>query len=154
MSVAASEEAEKLRQQICTLMEQNNALETSQFSLESEVEELKEQREEGASADASEELEQLKQALQAKEADRIGAGPAGFLEIQQHEWLADVDWEGLLRKELPAPWVPHVAPDSAVDAGVQFSGEDVMAERPYDAAAWEPVWKDFGPHRQAPWEEI
>ena len=25
---------------------------------------------------------------------------------------------------------------------------------PYDAAAWEPVWKDFGPHRQAPWEEI
>ena len=91
--------------------------------------------------------------LKARESERIGAGPAGFIEVQRHAWLEDTDWEGLLRREIPAPWVPNVSAETAVDAGVQFSGEDVMAERPYDASVWDPIWAEFGPQRAAPWEE-
>lgn len=74
--------------------------------------------------------------LKTRESDRLGGGPAGFLEIQQHPWFHPVDWEATLKREVPAPYVPP-ATDGAVDAGVSFEREDVSAAAspPSSAAA-------------------
>ena len=63
--------------------------------------------------------------LQARENDRIGAGPAGFIQIQTHAWYDGVDWEATLRREVIAPWVPPPSDDGAVDVGIDFAREDV-----------------------------
>lgn len=89
--------------------------------------------------------------LKTREAERLGGGPAGFIEIQQHAWFDDVEWEATLRRELPAPYVPPPQAGGAVDAGVNFDREDVMLDRPYDAERWAEVFAEFGPFRKARW---
>ena len=68
--------------------------------------------------------------LQARETERIGAGPAGFIQIQTHPWFREVDWEAVLRREVRAPWVPPSSGDSAVDQQIDFEREDVRAHPP------------------------
>ena len=65
--------------------------------------------------------------LQARETERIGAGAAGFLQIQTHAWFDGVDWEATLRREVESPWQPPRAADGAVEGVVDFSREDVRA---------------------------
>ena len=89
--------------------------------------------------------------LKARETERIGAGPAGFLQIQNHAWLEPVDWEATLRRKVPAPWIPPRAEGGAVDGGVDFAREDVMLDRPYDLERWADTFAEFGPHRRTPW---
>ena len=65
--------------------------------------------------------------LKARETERIGAGPAGFIQIQKHSWFEQVDWEATLRRQIPAPYIPPRHPDGAADVGVDFAREDVSA---------------------------
>ena len=89
--------------------------------------------------------------LKVREQERIGAGPAGFMQIQQHPFFDGVDWEGTLRREVPAPWVPPPSEGGAAEGGVDFAREDVMIDRPYDTERWAETFVEFGPVRNAPW---
>ena len=89
--------------------------------------------------------------LQARENDRIGAGPASFIQIQTHAWYDGVDWEATLRREVTVPWIPPPNDDGAVDVGIDFSREDVMLDRQYATEQWAETFKDFGPYRTASW---
>eukprot|EP00616_Rhizochromulina_sp_CCMP1243_P000571 CAMPEP_0118962490 /NCGR_PEP_ID=MMETSP1173-20130426/811_1 /TAXON_ID=1034831 /ORGANISM="Rhizochromulina marina cf, Strain CCMP1243" /LENGTH=529 /DNA_ID=CAMNT_0006910763 /DNA_START=57 /DNA_END=1646 /DNA_ORIENTATION=+ len=46
--------------------------------------------------------------LQKEPEARLGMGPGGATDIQGHEWFADIDWDALMRKEIPPPWQPDV----------------------------------------------
>lgn len=91
--------------------------------------------------------------LKARESERIGAGAAGFMQVQTHPWFTDVDWEAVLRKRVKAPYVPEKTADGAVEVALEFKHEDVMKDRPYDSATWEPIFEVFGPKRTAPWAD-
>ena len=55
------------------------------------------------------------------QAERIGAGAGGFLQILRHAWFEQTDWEALLRREAAAPWVPTPGDMREID----FEGEPV-----------------------------
>ena len=42
--------------------------------------------------------------LQRKPANRLGL--SGPHEVKNHQWLRDVDWQALISKTLPAPFIP------------------------------------------------
>jgi len=89
--------------------------------------------------------------LTVRESERIGAGPSGFLQIQQHAWFVNsLDWEEILLKQATSPWVPPESPDGATAPPVEFSGEDVMIDRPFDPS-FDSFFAEFGPYRKAPW---
>jgi serine/threonine kinase 32 len=48
--------------------------------------------------------------LQRKPSNRIGNN--GPEEVKQHKWLKTVDWQGLLNKNISAPFVPKVGQDN------------------------------------------
>ena len=50
----------------------------------------------------------IRNLLQRRVVDRLGCRMDGAQEVIRHRWFTDVDWKALLRKELPAPWVPHL----------------------------------------------
>jgi hypothetical protein len=96
--------------------------------------------------------------LQANEAERIGAGPAGFIEVQEHLWFREVDWEATLRQKIPAPWDVRTALNEAdgtgldFDEGDDFDEVDVMKSVSYEADVWTERFKALGPWRVAPWK--
>ena len=74
-------------------------------------------------------------------------------------WLETVDWEGMLRRECPAPWVPP-ANGSALTA-IDFEGPEAPSmamapakDDPYDSKTFEPMLKRFGPYRTTPWPQV
>jgi len=89
--------------------------------------------------------------LKAREGERIGAGPAGFIQIQKHSWFDGVDWEGTMRREIAAPYVPPSSQDGAIDGALDFSREDVMLDRTYDTERWAETFAEFGPYRRTAW---
>jgi hypothetical protein len=46
---------------------------------------------------------------------RLGAGPDDNLEIRKHPWMQVIDFDKLLKYELPAPIVPQIQDDLDVD---------------------------------------
>jgi len=40
--------------------------------------------------------------------ERLGCGYGGEERIREHAWFREIDWDQLLKKELPAPWVPTI----------------------------------------------
>ena len=46
--------------------------------------------------------------LQRKPANRLGLN--GPNEVKNHQWLRDVDWQALISKEYPAPFIPEPRP--------------------------------------------
>mmetsp|Transcript_15409 Transcript_15409/g.22369 ORF Transcript_15409/g.22369 Transcript_15409/m.22369 type:complete len:344 (+) Transcript_15409:37-1068(+) len=57
----------------------------------------------------SEQVKDLLSKLFAKDpASRLGSGPTDAQEIKQHPWFADIDWDRMLRKEVPPPFIPTV----------------------------------------------
>ena len=58
----------------------------------------------------------ITQLLARNVVDRLGCRREGAAEIFRHPWFAVVDFEALLRKELPAPWRPEPAADNDDDA--------------------------------------
>lgn len=45
--------------------------------------------------------------IQRKPMHRLGG--LGFIEIKEHPWFKDFDWEMLRKKEMKAPFVPNVS---------------------------------------------
>ena len=41
--------------------------------------------------------------------ERIGCRAGGVDEIKNHPWFAEIDWEKLLYKQIPPPYVPNVS---------------------------------------------
>lgn len=39
---------------------------------------------------------------------RLGSGPGGIDDIKKHRWFADMDWDALMEKRVPAPVIPRV----------------------------------------------
>ena len=65
--------------------------------------------------------------LTSNEAERIGAGEGGFVQVIRHPWFADTDWEGMMKCEVPAPWVP---PEDNCFESIDFAGQKVHARTP------------------------
>ena len=65
-------------------------------------------------------------------------------------WFAGFSWTALLRKELPAPWLPPSTDDGAAPSDAEFGPNGVMKDVPFDSTAWEPIFADFGPVRPTP----
>ena len=80
--------------------------------------------------------------VETNELKRLGCTAAGFGAILKHEWYADAgfDWHALLRRALPAPFVPPAEMPTAEDVDPV-----VMEEVPFDAAMWQPKFEPFGP---------
>ena len=64
--------------------------------------------------------------LTSNEAERIGAGEGGFVQVIRHPWFADTDWEGMMKCEVPAPWVP---PEDNCFESIDFAGQKVHARK-------------------------
>ena len=39
---------------------------------------------------------------------RYGCREKGVEDVKRHKWFTGVDWNVVLRKEIPPPWVPEV----------------------------------------------
>ena len=39
---------------------------------------------------------------------RLGSGDRDALELKEHPFFAEIDWDGLLKGAVPAPWLPAV----------------------------------------------
>ncbi|KAF0734256.1 AGC protein kinase, variant [Aphanomyces euteiches] len=50
----------------------------------------------------------LQSLLVKNPAQRMGCGPHGPVEIMQHEWFADIDWQALMDRRLEPPFRPNV----------------------------------------------
>jgi len=57
--------------------------------------------------------------------ERLGARPHGYRAVLEHPWFGGVDVAAVLRKEVPAPWVPPTAHGAAL--------------APHQAPAFDPV---------------
>lgn len=41
--------------------------------------------------------------------DRIGCKEEGAVEVKTHKWFKGVDWELVLHRKIPPPWVPSTS---------------------------------------------
>ena len=57
---------------------------------------------------AAAEVSFLEALLVRNPTDRLGARPLGHKAVLAHEWFDGMSAEMLLRKQLPAPWLPHL----------------------------------------------
>lgn len=83
----------------------------------------------------------IRNLLQRRVVDRLGCRREGAQEVIRHRWFADMDWKALLRKELPAPWVPHL---KSADDVSHFEGA-LQAEASSLAQAAAPAAADAAP---------
>lgn len=56
----------------------------------------------------------LSSLLQRDYLKRIGCGPEDGEEIKEHEFFSTIDWNKLVRREIPAPFVPEINHDADV----------------------------------------
>jgi hypothetical protein len=40
--------------------------------------------------------------------ERLGCGERGVQELKDHAFFAAVDWDAILKKKVPSPWIPAV----------------------------------------------
>lgn len=80
----------------------------------------------------------IRQLLAKNVVDRLGCRRDGVAEIFSHPWFAAVDFPALLRRELPAPWLPELAADDDAryfEAYSDSEGEDEEEDGDADAGA-------------------
>lgn len=80
--------------------------------------------------------------LRAEEHKRLGCTPEGFLGIQQHPWFATFDWAALLRRQMPAPYVPPVNSKPFSESELE---PQILKIMNYDKAKHDVEFKKFGP---------
>jgi len=80
----------------------------------------------------------------------LSAARASRLGLQLDPWFVGFSWTALLRKELPAPWLPPISEDGAAPSDAEFGPNGVMKDVPFDSTAWAPIFADFGPVRPTP----
>lgn len=50
--------------------------------------------------------------LCADQSLRMGCSPAGAEEIKNHKWFRGVDWQMVLKRQVPPPWIPKIKDQS------------------------------------------
>lgn len=50
----------------------------------------------------------IKRLLNADKTKRLGCMKGGPEEVKKHKWFRGVDWQGVLRREIPPPWIPEM----------------------------------------------
>ena len=53
----------------------------------------------------------ISQLLQPEPLRRLGCGPNGGDDIKNHIWFKGVEWDVVIKKDVPPPWVPEVEGD-------------------------------------------
>jgi serine/threonine protein kinase len=84
--------------------------------------------------------------LEIDEEKRLGSGANGFRDIQQHSFFADIDWEKLVQRQVPPPYLPNIQISSNVGdvtAHNEFHSPvaPTLSEEPTDKVQFEV--KDF-----------
>lgn len=64
------------------------------------------------------------QLLQRDTVNRLGCRKKGPREIVEHPWFTSLDWKRLMKKELPAPWVPTLESEDDVQHFEEFDDDD------------------------------
>jgi len=59
---------------------------------------------------------------------RYGNTHRGSIEIFRHAWFAEVNWEMLVRKEIPAPYVPALRGDGDSSQFEAYAENDPKSE--------------------------
>ena len=68
------------------------------------------------------------QLLQKEQSVRLGANESDFNEIRDHPFFHDLNWNQLLEKKLPVPWLPEL--ESETDTrhiDPEFTSENISA---------------------------
>jgi len=87
--------------------------------------------------------EDIIRALLAQNAsERLGARPHGYRAVLEHPWFGGIDEAAVLRKEVPAPWVPHMAVGAAHAAGPSGDPLQAHAQGRAIAAVTRCPWED------------
>ena len=76
--------------------------------------------------------------LQKDVVDRLGATEADFDELRYHEFFVDIDWNALVEKRIPVPWIPnvnsntdlqHIDPEFTRESIPESLGKSLLANR-------------------------
>jgi serum/glucocorticoid-regulated kinase 2 len=51
--------------------------------------------------------------LHKEQQHRLGSSKADFAELRDHNWFLDINWDDLVEKRIPVPWIPDL--DSTTD---------------------------------------
>jgi len=82
-----------------------------------------------------------KHLLHRNPASRLGVNQASN-PVTAHRWFADVDFDALRRRQLPAPWKPKIKSDYDTSNFEQYDIDDSYDKSYKDNPK---LWKDFGP---------
>ena len=67
---------------------------------------------------------------QADSTKRLGALRGGGSDVLRHRYFKPLDWDGLLRRSVPAPLVPHVAHPADTANFDEYPDSPLLAEAP------------------------
>ena len=75
---------------------------------------------------------------------RLGSGPAGSQNVKNHRWFRDVNWDALIRKQLPAPFIPNSS-NPIVNFENEFTKQPALDSLGKEEAKLEtsPTFQDF-----------
>ena len=81
----------------------------------------------------------IKELLTRDVVRRIGCRRKGVAEVMQHSWFRKVDWRKLVRKELPAPWVPPLSSEDDTRHFEEYDedSDDEGRGDPPDLSGWD-----------------
>lgn len=65
----------------------------------------------------------ITQLLQPDVNQRLGCGPGGASDVKKHVWFRGVDWDLVLNKEIPPPWLPELTSDTDFQYFDDYSDE-------------------------------
>jgi CRP-like cAMP-binding protein len=99
-----------------------------------------------ASSDINEAAQDLiNRLLVGRQSNRFGCLARGCADIRDHEWFAEIDTDELLKKKIPAPWVPDIKDpldSSHFDSYKHMEGEK-PSNKPALTAKQQDLFKDF-----------
>ena len=86
----------------------------------------------------------LQSLLTADLSKRFGNLHRGSRDIFAHMWFAEIDWECLYRKEIPAPYIPNINMDGDASKFERYPENDLSEyERPDAPDEYPHLFPDF-----------